>query len=282
MGCSGLTSGDGSGKFVRHNSLMKLQGKIALVTGSTSGIGLAIAEALAAAGCDVVITGLGGGAQINAMARDLSNQHKIRASYIPADLVSPAEIRNLVATAEHQLGAPQVLVNNAGVQFVAPLQEFPDQQWDQIVAVNLSAAFHATKACLPAMQRAAWGRVINISAAHGLVASPGKSAYVAAKHGLIGLTKVTALENASFGITANAICPGWVRTPLVEAQIQARAAAGGISVREAEQQIIGEKQAIMEFTAPAQIAELALFLCSDSASTVTGAAISMDGGWVAQ
>jgi 3-hydroxybutyrate dehydrogenase len=261
---------------------MKLQGKIALVTGSTSGIGLAIAKALAAAGCDVVITGLGDVAQISAMARDLSNQHKIRASYIPADLVSPAEIRNLVATAEHQLGAPQVLVNNAGVQFVAPLQEFPDQQWDQIVAVNLSAAFHATKACLPAMQRAAWGRVINISSAHGLVASPGKSAYVAAKHGLIGLTKVTALENASFGITANAICPGWVRTPLVEAQIQARAAAGGISVREAEQQIIGEKQAIMEFTAPAQIAELALFLCSDSASTVTGAAISMDGGWVAQ
>jgi 3-hydroxybutyrate dehydrogenase len=261
---------------------MKLQGKIALVTGSTSGIGLAIAKALAASGCDLVLTGLGDVAHINAMARDVSNEHKIRASYIPANLVSAAEIRSLVEAAEHQLGALQILVNNAGVQYVAPLQQFPDHQWDQIIAINLSAAFHATKACLPAMQRAKWGRVINISSAHGLVASPGKSAYVAAKHGLIGLTKVTALENASFGITANAICPGWVRTPLVEAQIQARAAAGGISVQEAEQQIIGEKQAIMEFTAPAQIAALALFLCSDSASTVTGAAISMDGGWTAQ
>jgi 3-hydroxybutyrate dehydrogenase len=187
-----------------------------------------------------------------------------------------------VAAAEDQLGAPQILVNNAGIQHVAPLQQFPDEQWDQIVAVNLSAAFHATKACLPAMQRAGWGRVINISSAHGLVASPGKSAYVAAKHGLIGLTKVTALENAAFGITANAICPGWVRTPLVEAQVQARAAAGGISPLEAEQLMIGEKQAIVEFTAPEQIAALALFLCSDSASTVTGAAMSMDGGWVAQ
>jgi 3-hydroxybutyrate dehydrogenase len=282
MDFSALTRSDGSGKFVRHNSAMQLRGKIALVTGSTSGIGLAIARALAAAGCDVVLTGLGDAAQISAMARDLAHQHKIRASYIPADLVNPAEIRSLVAAAEHQLGAPQILVNNAGIQHVAPLQQFPDEQWDQIVAINLSAAFHATKACLPAMQRGEWGRVINISSAHGLVASPGKCAYVAAKHGLIGLTKVTALENAAFGITANAICPGWVRTPLVEAQVQARATASGISLREAEQQIIGEKQAILEFTVPEQIAALALFLCSDSASTVTGAAMSMDGGWVAQ
>jgi 3-hydroxybutyrate dehydrogenase len=261
---------------------MTLHGKTALVTGSTSGIGLAIAKALAAAGCDVALTGLGDAAQISAMAQDLSNEHKIRASFIPANLVHPAEIRSMVAAAEHQLGALQILVNNAGIQYVAPLRQFPDDQWDQIVAVNLSAAFHATKACLPAMQRAGWGRVINISSAHGLVGSPGKSAYVAAKHGLIGLTKVTALDNASFGITANAICPGWVRTPLVEAQMQARAAANSISLREAEQQIIGEKQAIMAFTAPEQIAALALFLCSDSASTVTGAAMSMDGGWVAQ
>lgn len=252
------------------------------MTGSTSGIGLAIARVLAAAGCDVVITGLGDAAQISALAHELAGEHRIRASYIPANLASPAEIRSLVAAAEDQLGAPQILVNNAGIQHVAPLQQFPDEQWDQIVAVNLSAAFHATKACLPAMQRAGWGRVINISSAHGLVASPGKSAYVAAKHGLIGLTKVTALENAAFGITANAICPGWVRTPLVEAQVQARAAAGGISPLEAEQLMIGEKQAIVEFTAPEQIAALALFLCSDSASTVTGAAMSMDGGWVAQ
>ena len=261
---------------------MQLHGKIALVTGSTSGIGLAIARALAGAGCDVVLTGLGDAAQVSAMAHDLASEHSIRASFIPANLVSPAEIRSLVAAAEHQLGAPQILVNNAGIQHVAPLQQFPDEQWDQIVAVNLSAAFHATKACLPAMQRAGWGRVINISSAHGLVASPGKCAYVAAKHGLIGLTKVTALENAAFGITANAICPGWVRTPLVEAQMQARAEASAIPLREAEQQIIGEKQAILEFTAPEQIAALALFLCSDSASTVTGAAMSMDGGWVAQ
>jgi 3-hydroxybutyrate dehydrogenase len=261
---------------------MTLHGKTALVTGSTSGIGLAIAKALAAAGCDVVLTGLGDAAQIRAMAQDLSNQHKIRARYIPANLVHPAEIRSMVAAAEHQLGALQILVNNAGIQYVALLQEFPDDQWDQIVAVNLSAAFHATKACLPGMQRAGWGRVINVSSAHGLVGSPGKSAYVAAKHGLIGLTKVTALENASSGITANAICPGWVRTPLVEAQMQARAAANNISLLEAEQQIIGEKQAIMAFTAPAQIAALAVFLCSDNASTVTGAAMSMDGGWAAQ
>ena len=261
---------------------MKLYKKTALVTGSTSGIGLAIARALAAAGCDVVLTGLGDAAKISALACDLSNECKVRASYIPANLVSPAEIRGMVAAAERQLGTLQILVNNAGAQHVAPLHEFPDDQWDQIIAINLSAAFHTTKACLPAMQRAGWGRVINISSAHGLVASPGKCAYVAAKHGLIGLTKVTALENAAFGITANAICPGWVRTPLVEAQMQARATASDISLPEAEQQIIGEKQAIMQFTAPAQIAALVLFLCSDNASTVTGAAVSMDGGWVAQ
>jgi 3-hydroxybutyrate dehydrogenase len=261
---------------------MKLHKKTALVTGSTSGIGLAIARALAAAGCDVVITGLGDAAQISAMACDLSNQCKVRASYIAANLVSPADTRGMVAAAERQLGPLQILVNNAGAQHVAPLREFPDDQWDQIIAINLSAAFHTTKACLPAMQSAGWGRVINISSAHGLVASPGKCAYVAAKHGLIGLTKVTALENAAFGITANAICPGWVRTPLVEAQMQARATASDISLPQAEQQIIGEKQAIMQFTAPAQIAALVLFLCSDDASTVTGAAVSMDGGWVAQ
>jgi len=261
---------------------MPLHGRIALVTGSTSGIGLAIARALAAAGCDIVLTGLGDAAQINGMARELAHQHKIRVSFIPANLVSAAEIRSMVAGAAEQLGAPQILVNNAGVQHVAPIEQFPDEQWDQIIAVNLSAAFHATKACLPGMQSAGWGRVINISSAHGLVASPGKSAYVAAKHGLIGLTKVTALENASFGITANAICPGWVRTPLVEAQMQARATASAISLQEAERQILGEKQPLLQFTAPEQIAALALFLCSDSASTVTGAALSMDGGWVAQ
>jgi 3-hydroxybutyrate dehydrogenase len=261
---------------------MTLNGKTALVTGSTSGIGLAIAKGLAAAGCNIVLTGFGDPKEINGLAAALASQHRVQTVYLPADVARPAEIRAMIASAEERFGGVQILVNNAGIQHIAELDVFPEEKWDHIIAVNLSAAFHATKAVLPLMKRLGWGRIINISSVHGLVASPGKAAYVAAKHGLIGLTKVTALENGRFGITANAICPGWTRTPLAEQQVKDRARQFGRSLREEEAQMLAEKQAILSFTTPEQIAALTVFLCSDSAATLTGAALSVDGGWVAQ
>ena len=261
---------------------MSLHGKSALVTGSTSGIGLAIARGFAASGCSLVITGLGDPTQNHALALCLAKQHNIQAAYVPADAACPLEIRNLIAVAIARFGAIDILVNNVGIQHVAPVDEFPDEQWDRVLAVNLSAAFHATKAVLPAMKVKRWGRIINIASAHGLVASAGKAAYVAAKHGLVGLTKVIALENAQFGVTANAICPGWVRTPLVDQQVQARATRSRRTIADEEKLLLGEKQPLQTFTTPEQIADLALFLCGNNASTITGASLSIDGGWVAQ
>jgi 3-hydroxybutyrate dehydrogenase len=254
----------------------------ALVTGSTSGIGLAIARAMAVAGYNVIITGFGELSQIDILLGELRDRHGVGAVYLPADLSKPGEIRALVSSALERFGSVGILVNNAGIQHIAPIHEYPEDRWDQILAVNLSAAFHTTKALLPHMRTAGWGRIINIASAHGLVASPSKSAYVASKHGLIGFTKVTALENGAFGVTANAICPGWTRTPLAEKQVADRAARAGTSIQQEELQVLLEKQAIPAFTTPEQIASLAVFLCSDQASTITGATLSIDGGWVAQ
>jgi 3-hydroxybutyrate dehydrogenase len=259
-----------------------LKGKIAIVTGSTSGIGAGIAAALAAEGCDVMLNGFGDTAAIEKQRAGLAGEHGVRAGYTAADMSRPAEIRHLVAETARQFGGVDILVNNAGIQHVAKVTEFPDEKWDQVIAINLSAAFHAAKAALPHMQARGWGRVINIASAHGLVASGEKSAYVTAKHGLVGLTKVIAIETANQGITCNAICPGWVLTPLVRQQIEARAQAQGVPFQQAHDDLLREKQPMLQYTTPEKIAALAVFLCSDGASTMTGAALSIDGGWVAQ
>jgi 3-hydroxybutyrate dehydrogenase len=259
-----------------------LQGKTALVTGSTSGIGWGIAQALAAAGCAVMLNGFGAAAEIDQLKRDLAYRHEVKVGYSAADVSQPAEIRQMVADATAQLGPVDILVNNAGIQHVAPIEQFPEEKWDAIIAVNLSAAFHATKAVLPVMRNRGWGRIVNIASAHGLVASEDKAAYVAAKHGIVGLTKVTALEAASSGITCNAICPGWVLTPLVERQIAARAREAKQPVEEAKRDLLKEKQKLLAFTTPEQIGAMVVFLCGESGATMTGAALAMDGGWVAQ
>jgi 3-hydroxybutyrate dehydrogenase len=259
-----------------------LKGKTAVVTGSTSGIGLGIAAALAAEGCDIVLNGFGDPAEIERLRAGLAEKHGVRAAYVAADMAKPAEIRAVVEEAKRRFGGVDILVNNAGIQHVAKIVDFPEERWDAVIAVNLSAAFHASKAALPLMIAQGWGRIINIASAHGLVASGEKAAYVTAKHGLVGLTKVTAIETANQGITCNAICPGWVLTPLVQQQIEARAKAEGIAVEHARQNLLSEKQPMLDFTTPEKIAALAVFLCGDAASTMTGAALSIDGGWVAQ
>ena len=259
-----------------------LKGKTAIVTGSTSGIGLGIATALAAEGVDIVLNGFGDPAEIETLRAGLAETYRVRAAYVAADMAKPAEIRDLVAAAERQFGGVDILVNNAGIQHVAKIVDFPEERWDAVIAINLSAAFHATKAVLPGMIARGWGRIVNIASAHGLVASGEKAAYVTAKHGLIGLTKVAAIETANQGVTCNAICPGWVLTPLVERQIEARARAEGIAVERASDDLLREKQPMLAFTTPEKIAALAVFLCGEAASTITGAALSIDGGWVAQ
>ena len=259
-----------------------LKGKVAIVTGSTSGIGLGIATSLAAQGADVMLNGFGDPGAIERTRSQLQVQHGIMAGYSPADMSKPAEIRELVAKTRADLGPVDILVNNAGIQHVAPVDEFPDDRWDAIIAINLSAAFHATKAALPDMRQRKWGRIINIASAHGLVASGGKAAYVAAKHGLVGLTKVTAIDAANHGVTCNAICPGWVLTPLVQQQIEARARTANMSVDAAKEELLREKQPMLQFSTPEQIGALAAFLCGDGAATITGAALSVDGGWTAQ
>ena len=261
---------------------MSLKGKVALVTGSTSGIGLAMARCLATEGADLVLNGFGDAAAIEALRQELIATHRIRAIYCGADISKPAEIDAMVATAQAELGSLDILINNAGIQFVAPIEHFPAAQWDRVIAINLSGAFHAMHAAIPGMKARGWGRIINIASAHGLVASEEKAAYVAAKHGLIGLTKVAAIELANDGITCNAICPGWVKTPLVDAQLEARAKKDGITVEKAAANFLAEKQPMHQFTKPEQIGAMAVFLCSDGASTITGAPISVDGGWVAQ
>lgn len=259
-----------------------LQGKTALVTGSTSGIGLATARALAADGANIVINGFGDKAAIETERAGLEKDFGIKAIYSPADMSKPAEIAEMIATAEKTFGTLDVLVNNAGIQHVANIEDFPVEKWDAVIAINLSSAFHGIRAAMPGMKKRKWGRIINIASAHGLVASAQKVAYVAAKHGIVGMTKVVALEAANDGITCNAICPGWVLTPLVQKQIDDRAKASGKSVREEEIALLSEKQPMHQFSKPESIGALAVFLSSDAAATITGSAYSIDGGWVAQ
>ncbi len=257
---------------------MSLQGKTALVTGSTSGIGLGIALKLAAQGANIVFNGFGDNASPQAQAKALG----VKVGFHGADMSQPAEIEALMAYAQSEFGGVDVLVNNAGIQHVANIDEFPVDRWDAIIAINLSSAFHTTRLALPGMKAKGWGRIINIASTHGLVASPAKSAYVAAKHGLVGMTKSVALETATTGITVNAICPGWVLTPLVQKQIDARAAQALISEARAKRDLLSEKQPSLEFTTPEQLGELAVFLCSAAASNVRGQAWAVDGGWTAQ
>ncbi|SHM49843.1 3-hydroxybutyrate dehydrogenase [Phytopseudomonas punonensis] len=256
---------------------MNLKGKTALVTGSTSGIGLGIAQVLAEAGADLLLNGFGDAqAAVEAVAASGG-----KVLHHPADMSDPQQIEAMIAYAEGEFGAIDILVNNAGIQHVSPVETFAPERWDAIIAINLSSAFHTTRLALPGMRQRNWGRIINIASAHGLAASAGKSAYVAAKHGLIGFSKSVALETATTGITCNAICPGWVLTPLVQAQIDARAAESGDSEGE-RRNLLAEKQPSLEFVTPKQLGELALFLCSDAATQVRGAAWNMDGGWLAQ
>jgi len=259
-----------------------IKGKSAIVTGSTSGIGLGIATALAEQGCNLLLNGFGDKAEIEKLRAGLAEKHRVKAVYSPADMSKPADIRAMVALAESALGACDILVNNAGIQFVAPIEDFPDEKWDAIIAINLSASFHAIKAAVPGMVRRRWGRIVNIASAHGLVASGGKVAYVAAKHGLVGMTKVVAIDHANDGITCNAICPGWVLTPLVQKQIEDHAKQEGISVDKAKENLLKEKQPMLQFSTPEHLGALTVFLCGDTAATITGTTIAMDGGWTAQ
>lgn len=259
-----------------------LTGKVALVTGSTSGIGLGIARALAAQGCNLMLNGLGDPEAIERTRHALANEFGVQVHYHGADLTQPERIANMVETTVHDLGGLDILVNNAGIQHTAPVEQFPIERWNAVIAINLSAAFHAIRVGLPHLRARGWGRIINIASAHGLVASIHKAAYVAAKHGIVGLTKVVALETAGSGVTCNAICPGWVRTPLVEVQIEARAKALNLSVDEAARSLLAEKQPSKQFVAVEDIGGLAVFLCSPSAAQITGASLSIDGGWTAQ
>jgi 3-hydroxybutyrate dehydrogenase len=258
-----------------------LKGKTALVTGSTSGIGLAIARAMAADGANVVLNGFGETAAIEEMVAELHNASGVEAVHIPADMARPDEIAAMVAEAEKRFGAVDVLVNNAGIQHVAPIEEFPVDKWNAIIAINLNSAFHTIRAALPRMKERGWGRIINTASAHALVASPFKSAYVAAKHGIAGLTKTAALETARDGITVNAICPGYVWTPLVERQIPDTAKARGMSEEQVKQDVILAAQPTKEFVTVEQVAALAVYLTSDAAKQITGALLPIDGGWTA-
>lgn len=259
-----------------------LKGRNAIVTGSTSGIGLGIARALAAQGANVVLNGFGDDAEIEALRLGLEAEFKVTVVYDNADLSRPDACAALIHNAEMALGGVDVLVNNAGIQHVAPVELFPAERWDAVIAVNLSSSFHTIRTALPGMKARGWGRIVNIASAHGLVASANKSAYVAAKHGLIGLTKVVALENAQGGVTCNAICPGWVLTPLVQKQIETRAATEGIAVEQARIELLSEKEPSRRFTTPEEIGGMVVFLCSPAAANMTGTSLSMDGGWTAQ
>ena len=255
-----------------------LKGKTAIITGSTSGIGLGIAKALARQGANIVLNGFGDvdgpKAEITALGAQVG--------YHGADMSKPDEIADMVKYASDQFGALDILVNNAGIQHVAKTEDFPPERWDAVIAINLSSAFHATRLALPGMKARNWGRIINVASVHGLVGSAEKVAYVAAKHGIVGMTKVVALETATTGVTCNAICPGWVLTPLVQKQVDAKAAAQGISNKAATEQLLGEKEPSMQFTTPEELGELALFFCSPAGNNVRGVAWNMDGGWAAQ
>lgn len=255
-----------------------LANKTALVTGSTSGIGLGLAKALARQGANIMLNGFG---DVEAAQREVAALG-VKVGYHGADMSKPAEIEAMMAAAAAQFGQVDILVNNAGIQHVAKVQDFPVERWDAIIAINLTSAFHTSRLALPAMLKANWGRIINVASVHGLVGSAEKSAYVAAKHGIVGLTKVTALETATSGVTCNAICPGWVLTPLVQKQVDAKAAAMGLSNEDAKKQLLGEKEPSMQFTTPEELGELAAFFCSAAGNNIRGVAWNMDGGWTAQ
>ena len=259
-----------------------LKGKLALVTGSTSGIGLGMARALARQGADLVLNGFGDPTEIRRLQTEIAGAHGVKVHFEAADLTRVDEIDAMMSRIASAYGSVDILVNNAGIQHVAPVESFPIERWDAVIALNLSSAFHTTRCAIPGMRARNWGRIINIASAHGLVASPEKAAYVAAKHGIVGLTKVVALETARTGITCNAICPGWVLTALVQKQIDARAQQAGIPVEQARLGLLGEKQPSLEFVTPEQLGEIAVFLCSPAADQVRGAAWTVDGGWTAQ
>jgi 3-hydroxybutyrate dehydrogenase len=255
-----------------------LKGKTALVTGSTSGIGLGVAKALAAQGAKLVLNGFGDVEAAKAEVAALG----VPVGYHGADMSKPEQIAEMMAYATREMGGVDILVNNAGIQHVAPVEDFPPEKWDAIIAINLTSAFHTTRLAIPGMRRNNWGRVINVASTHGLVASAQKSAYVASKHGIIGFTKAVALETATTGVTVNAICPGWVLTPLVQKQVDARAAADGVDDAEAKRRLLAEKQPSLQFTTPEQLGGLAVFLCSSAADNIRGVAYNVDGGWAAQ
>ncbi len=259
-----------------------LKGKVAVVTGSTSGIGLGIAQQLAASGADLALNGFGEPADIERLRASLAAEHGVRVVYVAADLSRPAEAQALIERATHDLGRVDIVVNNAGIQHVSPVKDFPLDKWEQVIAINLTAVFMTTRAALPQMLERNWGRIVNIASVHGLVASVDKSAYVASKHGVVGLTKVVALETATSGITCNAICPGWVLTPLVQKQIDALAEREKLSPEDARVRLLGEKQPSLEFTTPEQLGALAVFLCSDAAAQLSGVSLPVDGGWTAR
>ncbi len=260
---------------------MALKGKVALVTGSTSGIGHGIARALAAEGADIMLNGFGDAGEIEKLRADMAKEFSVKVGYDGADLSKAEGVAELVAKTQSTLGSLDILVNNAGIQFTAPVEEFPEAKWSQIIALNLSAVFYGMKSAIPGMKKKGWGRIINIASAHGLVASPHKVAYVAAKHGVVGATKVAAIELANDGITVNAICPGWVLTPLVEKQLEDRAKEAGTDVDTEKKKMLQETQPMLKFSTPEEIGALTVFLCSDGAATITGVPLSIDGGWVA-
>lgn len=259
-----------------------LNGKTAIVTGSTSGIGLGMAEALAQAGCNIMLNGLGDAAEIEKTRAELAEKTGVKVGFNGANMLKPEDIEDLVATAKAEFGGIDILINNAGIQHVSPIDEFPVEKWNAIIGINLTSAFHTIRAALPAMKEKGWGRIINLASAHALVASPYKSAYVAAKHGIAGLTKTVALEVAEQGITVNAICPGYVLTPLVEKQIPDTAKARGISEEEVRKTVLLAAQPTKEFVTTEQVGGLAVFLCQDAAASITGAILPVDGGWTAQ
>jgi 3-hydroxybutyrate dehydrogenase len=258
-----------------------LQGKVAIVTGSTSGIGLGIARALAAEGAAVMLNGFGAAEEIEATRRELADEHRVQVVYSAADMSKPSEIQRMVEQAEAALGPVDILVNNAGIQHVAPIEDFPTAKWDAILAINLSAAFHATRAVFAGMKARGFGRIVNVASAHGLIASPFKAAYVAAKHGVVGLSKVTALEGAEHGVTCNAVCPGYVWTPLVEKQIDDQARTHGIPREDVIKNVLLKEQPNKKFATVEELGALAAFLCSEHAQSITGTALPVDGGWTA-
>lgn len=267
---------------MQEGGIMALVGKNAIITGSTSGIGLGIAHILAEEGCNIVINGFAEQNIIDNIIKDIKQKYQVDVVYSGADMSKPADISSLIETCNNSFGSVDILVNNAGIQFVAPVEDFPEEKWDAVIAINLSASFHSIKAAMPLMKKRNLGRIINIASAHGLVASANKSAYVAAKHGIVGLTKVIAIESAEYNITCNAICPGWVHTPLVQKQIEANAKAANISIEQASEELLGAKQPKKRFVKPENIGALVAFLCGEHSSSMTGEILSIDGGWTAQ